>query len=206
MDGICASVAVLLVLLLAVPASAQQEKGDKELQLNANLSVTSGGGSSTGNGSVNILLGYYLTRQFEIRGGTGIGIMALQACSHTQSSAGVLTCTAFDKSQVVGNPTFTAGAVFNFAAQGQKVAPYIGGDYSAIGVHSAGALKLTSSTTFSQNFPLNWTSNIRPNGGIKFFIKRNIALDINVGWEKDLGDNSSGLNTFDTRIGFSYVF
>jgi hypothetical protein len=151
-------------------------------------------------------MGYYVTRQLEVRGGVGGGVREAQACSVTQTVNGILTCTEFNNSLTVLDPTITAGFVFNFSTEGQMTVPYVGADYAAIGVHSPGKITLVSSTRSFQEFVLNWTNNIRPTGGVKFFVRRNIAFDINVGWDKDLGENASDLNTFDMRVGFSYVF
>jgi hypothetical protein len=102
---------------------------------------------------------------------------------------------------MVADPTFTVGFVYSLSSEGQTTVPYVGVDYAAIGLWGGPVL---AGTEFE--LPLNWTSNIRPTGGVKFFVQRNIAFDINVGWDKDLGENAGERNTFDSRVGFSYVF
>ena len=134
-----------------------------------------------------------------------MGVAGLPQCAQAQLVAGVASCSQFGGSQLVGNPTITAGAVYVFSGDGQKTAPYLGADYSTIGMHSGPNL-IVSGTKITGNYPLDWTNNIRPNGGVKFFVKRNLAFDFNVGWDKDLDSNSSDINTFDIRFGFSYVF
>src|SRR4029077_7983585 len=108
-----------------------------------------------------------------IRGGAGASLHTLPACLKTQSIGPDVTCTDFNGSQLVADPTITGGFVLHLSGEGQKTVPYVGLDYSAIGAHSGPVITLKSSTTFSQDYPLDWTNNIRPNGGLKLFIKRN---------------------------------
>ncbi len=182
-------VVVLAIAMLLVPAAlfGQQVKGDKELGLNGNLMFSSAGGATTSNGNIFLSLGYFVTRQMEVKFGGGINISA----------------TPMDQLDQFGQPTgqrytmwnnspmFNAGFVYNFAAEGRKAFPYIGTDFQTVG-------------TVGTNIASSWENMARPNGGVKVFFKRNIAFDTNFGYDKIL--KTGGGNQFDARMGFLFVF
>jgi len=199
------SPAYFLATLFVAPAFAQQAQGDVELQINANSAVTTSDVETSGSGSVNLFVGYYITRLLQIHGGIGVGLATLPSCTVIDATGPVPTCDEAKGSELVFNPTLTAGVTFHFSGEGQKTVPYLGLDYARIGVHGGPELKMDGNTIVEE-YPLHWTNNVRANGGIKFFLQRNIAFDFNIGWDKDLDDEAEDVNTFDMRFGFSYVF
>ena len=63
----------------------------------------------------------------------------------------------------------------------------------------------------TQNFTGNFTA--RPHAGYKYFLKRNVALDVNVGFRFDINKSDSDESliedrrkTIDGRVGLSFVF
>jgi hypothetical protein len=151
-------------------AAAQQEKGDREIQVFGNLSSTSsdGGGSST-TGMLGGGLGYFLTRQVQLRGGV---ILTMNSSEGSSSSSNILTY----------------GMAYNFATEGRRTFPYLGID---------------GYTVTAEDTPASTA--LRPNGGLKTFLSRNAAFDVNVGLVR-LGSEGASSTTVDSRFGLSFVF
>ena len=106
---------IAIAALLPSLAHAQQEKGDKEVQVFGNVSTTTGGdGGNMSNGSVGGFIGYFLTRQIQVKGGM---IVDLSSAGGSTTETGILS----------------AGLVYNFATQGRKTFPYVGIDIMSIG-------------------------------------------------------------------------
>ena len=148
----------LLVLLGAVPAFAQAEKGDKEVLLNGDVSSSFGGGSTSATtGNVSAGLGYYFTQRVELFGSVNLS-MSRQATAGTSVDAGVGMSTRY-----------------NFAQPGVKTVPYLGFEYSLNSVKN----------------PKN-SSFVEPNGGIKYYLRRNVAFDFNVSYGHALSSAGGG--------------
>jgi hypothetical protein len=120
--------ALVLIASLSVRGVAQQEKGDKEVQIFGNVSTTTasgGGGGSSSTGSVGGFIGYFLTRQLQLKGGM---IVDLSSTSGQTQATGVLS----------------AGVVFNFATEGRKTFPYVGVDILSIGTSEPNSQPITA--------------------------------------------------------------
>ena len=91
-------------------ARAQQEAGDKEIQVFGNVMTISSSGSSYSSGSVGGSLGYFFTRQLQLSAGAFVTL---------SGGAGSSTTT---QTQLSG------GVRYNFATQGRKAFPYVGID------------------------------------------------------------------------------
>lgn len=118
----------LLILVAVFPGRvhAQQEKGDKEVQVFGNVSTTStSGGSSSSSGSVGGFIGYFFTRQIQIKGGM---IVDLSSSGGSTMTTGMLS----------------AGLVYNFAAEGRKTFPYLGIDIMSIGTSEPNSQPMTA--------------------------------------------------------------
>ena len=103
----------LLIVLSAVPALAQAEKGDKEVLLNGNVTSSFGGDSSASTtGNVSGGLGYYFTQAVELFGSLNVGFTR-DATAGTSTDAGL-------------------GVAFryNFSMPGRQTVPYVGFEYS----------------------------------------------------------------------------
>lgn len=164
---------VLAALTLAVSgsAAAQQQKGDKEVQLFFTSSYTkTTGGPSTTSTTIGFIGGYFITAPLELR----LGIVG----NGTTTSGGGGTTGAF---------FFTPGVTYSFIRSGQKTVPYLGVDAYFSAVNSPGG-------TVNNN-------SIRPNGGAKYFISRNAAVDFNIGYT-----SYSGVKVLDERMGVVIVF
>ncbi len=76
---------------------------------------------------------------------------------------------------------------YSFIRAGSKTIPYVGVDASLAWINAAGG-------TETQN-------SVRPNGGLRYFMSRNAAFDVNIGYT-----SVSGTSTLDQRIGLVLVF
>lgn len=91
-------------------AGAQQEAGDKEIQVFGNVTTISSSGTSYSSGSVGGSIGYFFTRQLQLSAGAFVAL---------SGGAGAGTTT---QTQLLG------GLRYNFATQGRKSFPYVGID------------------------------------------------------------------------------
>lgn len=141
-----------LTLLASGSAAAQQEKGDKEVQLfftSSNTKAT--GGPSTTSTTLGLIFGYYFTAPLEVR----IGMVG----NGTTTSGGGGSTGVF---------SFTPGVTYSFIRAHQKTVPYLGIDAYFTSISSPGGSVSNSS--------------VRPNVGAKYFISRNAAVDFNFGY------------------------
>jgi hypothetical protein len=199
---------LFVVSLLAVcdSAYAQQEKGDIEVLLFSGSFLTDVDVSSFRfidfegseiESSVRIRgfniggsAGYFITRRHEVGGGLNFFVSNFKSCRTVRNNGQVIDedCRSNTDSDI-GLSGFYR---YNFAREGAKGFPFIGGDFSV------GSLRDNSTGNFSA----------RPHVGYKYFFKKNVALDLNVGYSMDLnrvggferGGRISG------RVGFSFVF
>jgi hypothetical protein len=102
--------AVALAAFPHIRAVAQQQAGDKEVQVFGNVTTISSNGTSYSSGSVGGSIGYFFTRQLQLSGGAFV----------TLSGGGGASTTT--QTQLSG------GLRFNFATEGRKAFPYVGMD------------------------------------------------------------------------------
>ena len=91
-------------------AVAQQEAGDKEIQVFGNITTISSSGTSYSSGSVGGSIGYFFTRQIQVSAGAFV----------TLSGGGGGSTTT--------QTQLTGGLRYNLATQGSKTFPYLGID------------------------------------------------------------------------------
>ena len=163
-----------LTLLASGSAAAQQQKGDKEVQLFATSSYmkTNVGGfsSSTTSTTIGLIFGYFFTAPLEVR----IGMVG----TGSSSSGGGGSTGVF---------SFTPGVTYSFIRSGSKTIPYLGVDAYFTSITSGGVSQSNSS--------------VRPNLGAKYFISRNAAIDVNMGYT-----SYTGVKVLDERVGVVIVF
>jgi hypothetical protein len=82
---------------------------------------------------------------------------------------------------------------YNFAKEGRKAFPYLGIELDWFNVSGS---------------PRTNDVEIRPHGGFKFFVKRNVALDLNAGYRRGISGpfKDAGLNIIDVRFGIKFIF
>ena len=161
----------LLVVVCAVSAFAQAEKGDKEILLNGDTTSSFGGGSaSSTTGNVAAGLGYYFTQRVEMFGSVNLS-MSRQAAAGTSVDAGV-------------GMSFR----YNFARSGVKTVPYLGFEYSLNSVENP------KDSSFAE-----------PNGGLKYYLRRNVAFDVNVSYGHALFSAAGG-NVIRESVGLIFGF
>ena len=78
---------------------------------------------------------------------------------------------------------------YNFSSSGKKAVPYVGFEYFMNSVRD----------------PKD-SSFIRPNGGFKYYFKRNVAIDVNGGWGRNAFASGPKFNVINERIGIVFVF
>lgn len=167
------------LFVLSSSGYAQQEKGDSELLLTGNFLVGFGGGESIKFGLGALTYGHYVTRRQEIGG--GIIFLVGKAGGSGGDSGGT--------DYFAGPNAFYR---YNFLKAGAKAFPYLGVEGG--GFFGSGDVK---------------AGYVRPNLGFKYFFKRNVAFDMNVGYERifaSLGGDSGSANVVDGRIGISFIF
>lgn len=167
------------LFVLSSASFAQQEKGDNELALVGNFAFGVGGGSSFKTGLGVFNFGHYVTQRQEI----GVGVII-----NVSGEGG------FEGEE--GSTSFLAGPNafyrYNFSRAGAKAFPYLG--LEGGGFFGSGDVKV---------------GYVRPNLGFKYFFKRNVAFDMNVGYSRAFASSegeSGGANLVDGRIGISFIF
>ncbi|HLG15737.1 MAG TPA: hypothetical protein VJH03_14720 [Blastocatellia bacterium] len=168
-----AAVVFACMCLFSTPTYAQQEKGDKSVQLLGSFLIGFGE-EDIKQGTVVANLGYFATRNHEV----GVGVILL-----VQGGAGTDTTT------LAGPNGYWR---YNFGAAGAKSVPYMGVEGG--GIFGSDDLKVGF---------------VRPHAGFKYYFKRNVAFDLNVGYIRGFATfsgESGGANLVDTRIGLSFVF
>ena len=162
----------------------QAQKGAKELLLSGNVTTFF-------QGSTNIIVG---TQTITIpsdsfTNGTlilGLGYYITQQVE--VFAGGIITIT--------GGPTGTnvAGGMnsafrYNFSAPGRKAVPYVSLEYF-----------LSDASSPKE------TSFLRPNGGLKYYFKPNIAIDFNAGWGRNAFADGPKLNIINEQIGLVFAY
>lgn len=173
---------IILMLLLGsitLPTLAQQEKGDKELQLQGLITVSFGENKSA-SGTVFINFGYFFTDRQEV--GVGTNLTLGGGAGNIDLSAGV---TGFYR--------------YHLLRKKENLRPYIGIDLFSAALIGGGSSDANSATPSKLDLTF-----LRPNIGFKYFFKRNVAFDVNSGYGFSVKSAKNG--QFDSRLGVSYIF
>lgn len=191
----CALMLAALLLADSPCAYAQVEKGSKETIFSGGFFVGLDESSGNGGGSVSGKFGYFLTRHHEIGGGTSISVFRFRFCSRTIDANGNVISESCD-SDVSFGMGLSGFYRYNFAKEGAKGFPFVGGAISVASV--------------TDNFTGNFSA--RPEVGYKYFLKKNVALDFSVGVTLQLnkvGDDfflNSRRENINGQLGLSFIF
>ncbi|MCI0486551.1 MAG: hypothetical protein L0229_08110 [Blastocatellia bacterium] len=179
------------LLVFAIPffcchsVCAQQEKGSKEVQFfSSSFSFTADASETitriVGNSeetrtrsrsqgfSLGGRLGYFLTRKHEVGGGTDMNIFRSRFCRRVVQNEQLIDedCNS--------NTFFRLGLTgfyrYNFAGEGARGFPFVGGEFAVSDV--------------TRNFTGNLS--VRPHAGYKYYLKKNVALDFSLGYSAQL--------------------
>jgi hypothetical protein len=179
-------------------AQAQPKKGDKEVFLltgNSFIGLGDSSGAFTFNASGQ--LGYYLTRRNEVGGGITFSLAHAPLCSRVIDQDGHVVsehCDSFTDASV----GFSGFYRFNFAREGARGFPFVGGSISVGDV--------------TTNFTGNWKA--RPHVGYKYFLSKRVGLDFSFGYDIDVNKvrvsntffNNERQSNLDGQIGLTFLF
>jgi len=168
---------LLFVLVLASPSAAQQQAGDRELQLTGSLLASSGEeGGSQALAIVQAKVGYFFTDRVQLG--------AFPTLSYTrvtvETPAGELR--ASDTRLGLGG-----FATYSFLAEDAMTVPYVGAQVYRIDMTNPEAQ--------------TWAG---ANAGLKYYFNRNMAFD--VGGNALLGTGDAGGVLLLFQFGLSYLF
>ncbi|MGH9861860.1 MAG: hypothetical protein ACRD35_00385 [Candidatus Acidiferrales bacterium] len=129
-------------------------------------------------GIIAVNLGYYATDHVQV----GAGMNFIILTGGASGGGGSISET---------NVGFNALIRYNFSTEGRKAVPYVGAEYFM----------------FTHHEPVN-LSFIRGHAGVKYFFTRNVAIDFNAGYARNVfADSAFGkVHVVDTRVGIAYVF
>lgn len=174
--------AVLAAALIAVPASAQQQRGDVELQFQGYYFTTVGTEFSFGSGTLSAKIGPYLTDNLQI----GIG-PTLTITTMTESSFDPATLQMKQESKTTTTFGSTAFFVYSFLMRNAKAVPYFGAQY----------FKSDFSNTDDKG-------SVGVNLGLKYYFARKAAFDISGNYLFTLNtDQEGGILLF--AVGLSFL-
>lgn len=161
----------ILAMLVTGTLQAQQSKGDKEVQGFFSSSYTKVNG---GGSSTSTTIGLVF----------GYFITAPIELRFGMVGSGT---TISNGGGTTGTFSFTPGVTYSFIRARQKTVPYLGIDAFFTSTNSAGGTVSNSS--------------VRPNLGARYFISRNAAVDLNIGYT-----SYTGIKVLDERLGVVVVF
>jgi hypothetical protein len=170
-------IAITLVVLLSwqAPLSAQQERGDVELQFSGLVLSTVGQELSTTSGIFQAKTGYFFTDRVEL----GVFPSLLFSQTRVQVAGGRQTVSETK----VGFGVF---GVYSFLAADATTVPYLGAQFYRIDL--------------TDEDETGWAG---VNGGLKFYITRNTAFDVGANYLLGLGDAGGALILF--QVGLSFL-
>lgn len=163
--------ASVLTLAVAATAQGQQRKGDKEVQGFFSSSYTKATAGPSATSTTIGLIFGYFVT-------APIEVRFGMVGNGTTISNGGGTSGTF---------SFTPGVTYSFIRANQKTVPYLGIDAFFTSTNSAGGTVSNSS--------------VRPNLGARYFISRNAAVDLNIGYT-----SYTGVKVLDERLGVVVVF
>ncbi len=183
------SILTFVTVLPASTAIAQTEKGNWELALSGSFSHTWVNSEFDVDNSLDIYTGslttgYFFTRGLEAK--LGLSVVGIN---------GSLGAGALEGSANAWVVPVTLGLDYHFNT-GSKFVPYLGG---ALGTYVVGA-----------GFGEDWTAAVGVladgHGGLKQFVKDNVAIDYRVSFQYIPLPDSISLNTVTFSIGLSFYF
>lgn len=163
--------ASVVTSVVAGTLHAQQQKGDKEVQGFFSSSYTKTTGGPSSTSTTIGLIFGYFIT-------APIELRFGMVGNGTSISNGGGTTGTF---------SFTPGITYSFIRAGQKTVPYLGVDAFFTSTNSPGGTVSNSS--------------VRPNLGARYFISRNAAVDLNIGYT-----SYTGVKVLDERLGVVVVF
>lgn len=175
-------IALLFLLLLVslvrqAPLAAQQQAGDRELQLSGSLlAVTGEEGRSEALALVQAKVGFFVTDRVEIG--------AFPSLSYTRVTLDTPAGELRDSDTRIG---FGAFGTYSFLAEDAMTVPYLGGQIYKIDLNDSEAQ--------------TW---VGANAGMKFYFNRNMAFD--AGGNALLGTGDAGGVLILVQFGLSYLF
>ncbi len=174
-------IVVLLVLLSTFIAVAQQQKGDMELQLLGMYMTTTGTEYKFSMGQISGSLGYYFTNNIQLGFAPTLTIT-------TTPSVEFIATPPFYRNVSNTETTFGGSAffVYSFLTGNVKAVPYAGARY------------------YKQDFSVG-ESSAGINAGVKFYISKKTAFDVNGNYLFQLTEGSEG-GILLFGAGFSFLF
>ena len=190
-----AGLVLALILIGSQPAHAQQEKGDKEvLFFSGNFFIGVGETSGSSGATLGGGLGYFLTRKNEVGGALTASVSRFRFCVARVGPGGIIVEDC--ESSTDFGLGLTGFYRYNFAGKDKRGFPFVGAELIVLDVTE------------------NFTGNIRarPHIGYKYFVKKNVAIDFNVGYTVELNKveeqffNRGRQGLIDGRVGLSFIF
>lgn len=188
-----------IIWLASLPSTgrAQQEKGDKELQLQGSLTFGLGdaGGSFSAMGGAQ--LGYFFTDQQEV----GVGVQLTFSRTSTDTSVGGVKISGSG----ISISAFPHGFYRFHLKRGGKFYPYVGVEGGIAISGSPGSTFNFGGQKIETEGGTSTFGYVRPNAGAKYFFQKNAALDVNAGYQVTFvsGARQQEING---RLGLSFIF
>lgn len=181
-----ASFLMLGVAIVAMPALAQQQRGDVELQFQGYYFTTVGTDFTFGSGSLAAKIGPYLTNNLQIGIGPTLTVTTATEYNTTfdPNTFEIVTTTDTKTTTTFGT---TAFFVYSFLMRNAKVVPYFGAQY------------------FKQDFSnSDDKGSVGMNAGVKFYFSRKTAVDVSGNYLFTLNkDQEGGMLLF--AVGLSFL-
>lgn len=161
---------VLCAVVLSVPAVAQQQKGDVELQFQGYYFRTVGSDLEFGSGNLAGKIGPYLTDWLQV----GIG-PTLSITTMTTQNFNTTTMQLEKSSETTTTFGSTMFIVASFLTRGAKAVPYVGAQY------------------FKQDFSDSEDKgSVGVNAGVKFYFSKKAAFDVSGNYLFTLNEGQEG--------------
>lgn len=174
---------LLLTMLLATAAVAQQQRGDFEAQLTGFYFTSVGNDLGVSFGTIQGKLGYFFTDHFEF--GVGPTFTVLTSSSQVFNPQTFVTTSESKTETDFGTTVFF---VYSFLTKKAKAVPYFGAQY------------------YKQSFKnTDDKGNVGVNAGIKFFFTRKAAFDVAGNYLFSLNEHEEGGLLY-FSLGLSYLF
>ena len=172
----------LCLIILAVPAYSQQQRGDVELQFQGSYFTTVGSDVAFGSGRIAAKIGPYITDNLQV----GIG-PTLTITTTTIQTFNPVTLEFDENTETETTFGSTAFFVYSFLARNAKAVPYIGAQY------------------FKQDFnDSDDKGSVGINAGLKYFFAKKAAVDFSGNYLFTLNkDEEGGILLF--AVGLSFL-
>ena len=180
MDRVWRNLVLSAVILVsfALPAFAQAEQGDKEVLLNGDITTSFGGETDP-------ITGVEPNAVTTGNVAAGLGYYFTQAVQ----GFGAINL-GFSRDGTAGTTVdagFALAFRYNFVRTGRETVPYVGIQYAMNSVRN----------------PKD-SSYVEPNGGFKYYLRPNVAFDVNVSYGR--GFSSAGGNIIRESFGLVFGF